>query len=130
MTRRGILLDLLLPNKEKLAGDVILHGSLSCSGHETTGFKTLKEVRMTNNKIKILELRRVDFGLLGKLSGSMLCKVALKCRGTWVIWLMCKGIFLKAQELSPNTRKQAGIAGGRFEQRTPDLILKEVERGR
>lgn len=84
---------------------------------------------MANKKIKVLEFRRVDFGLLVILAGRMLCEAALKCRGTQEIWLISKGIFLKAQELSPYTRKQADIAGGRFEQRTSDLILKEVERG-
>lgn len=128
MIRRGILLDLLLISKQKLVGGVILSGSLSCSGHAR--FRTLKEVGMANSKIKILKFRRVDFGLFGKLEGRILCKVALKCRGTQEIWLTSKGIFLKAQELSPYARKQAGIAGGQFEQRTPDLVLKEVECGR
>lgn len=32
--RRGALLDLLLPNKEELAGDMKIRGSLDCSDHE------------------------------------------------------------------------------------------------
>ncbi|PKU31491.1 doublecortin domain-containing protein 2 [Limosa lapponica baueri] len=91
------------------------------------GFKTLKEVEMANKKIKILKFRRVDFGLFGKLVGRSLSKAAPKCRGTQEIWFISKGIFLKAQELSPCTRKETGLAGGWFEQRTPDLILKEAE---
>ncbi|GAB0208601.1 hypothetical protein GRJ2_003325800 [Grus japonensis] len=33
-TRRGVLLDLVLPNKEGLVGDVKVGGSLGCSDHE------------------------------------------------------------------------------------------------
>lgn len=60
---------------------------------------------MANNKIKILEFRRVDFSLFGKLAGRILYGTALKHRGTQEIWLISKGIFLKVQELSLCARK-------------------------
>lgn len=41
--RRGVLLDLVLTNKEALAGDVKTGGSLNCSDHEMVEFKILSE---------------------------------------------------------------------------------------
>ena len=39
--RRGVLLDLVLTNKEGLVGDVKAGGSLDCSDHEVVEFRIL-----------------------------------------------------------------------------------------
>lgn len=57
-------------------------------------FKPLKKMGVENNKIKILEVRRVAFGLVCKLAAGF-CKVALKCGGIQEIWLISKRLFLK-----------------------------------
>ncbi|GAB0209691.1 hypothetical protein GRJ2_003434800 [Grus japonensis] len=50
-TRRGAMLDLVLTNKEGLAGDVKLKGSLGCSDHEMVEFKILRAARRAHSKL-------------------------------------------------------------------------------
>lgn len=91
-------------------------------------FKPLKKVGVENNKIKILEGRRVGFGLVWKLATGS-CEVALKCGGIQEIWLVSKRLFLKPQELCPLCKITSRHSRGQFEQRAPDLTLKEAEEG-
>ena len=44
-TRRGAMLDLILPNKEGLVGNVKVKGSLGCSDHEMVEFKIRRAAR-------------------------------------------------------------------------------------
>ena len=41
--RRGVLLDLILTNKERSVGDVKVGSSLGCSNHEIVEFRILCE---------------------------------------------------------------------------------------
>ncbi|GAB0207343.1 hypothetical protein GRJ2_003199900 [Grus japonensis] len=59
--------DLVLTNKEGLAGDVKLRGSLGCSDHEMVAFKILRAARKVHSKLTTLDFRRADFGLFRDL---------------------------------------------------------------
>ncbi|GAB0183301.1 hypothetical protein GRJ2_000795400 [Grus japonensis] len=54
-TRRGVVLDLVLTNKEWLVGNVKLKGSLGCSVHEMVEFKILRAVRSVHSKLTTLD---------------------------------------------------------------------------
>ncbi|GAB0207135.1 mitochondrial enolase superfamily member 1 [Grus japonensis] len=49
-TRRGVLLDLVLTNKEGLVGDVKVGGSLGCSDHEMVEFRILLLEKLKGKK--------------------------------------------------------------------------------
>jgi len=62
-TRRGVMLDLVLTNKEGLIGNVKLKGCLDCSDREMVEFKILRAERRVHNRLTTLNFRREDFGL-------------------------------------------------------------------
>ncbi|GAB0183292.1 hypothetical protein GRJ2_000794500 [Grus japonensis] len=74
-TRRGVVLYLVLTNKEGLVGNVKLKGSLGCSVREMVEFKILRAVRSVHSKLAALDFRRADFGLF-----RICCSV--ECNGT------------------------------------------------
>ncbi|PKU31919.1 hypothetical protein llap_17778 [Limosa lapponica baueri] len=61
------MLDLVLTNKEGLARNVKLKGSLGCSDHEMVEFQIVRAARRVHSKLTTLDFRRADFGLLGDL---------------------------------------------------------------
>ncbi|GAB0209947.1 hypothetical protein GRJ2_003460400 [Grus japonensis] len=69
--RRGVLLDLVLTNKEGLVGDVKVGGSLGCSDHEMVEFRILRGRSRTIIKITTLDFRRAGFGLFKDLLGRI-----------------------------------------------------------
>ena len=81
MTRRGVLLDLVLTNKEGLVKDVKAKGSLGCSSHEMVEFKILCGKSKAIIRIATLDFRRVDFNLFGELLGRVTWKKSLQGRG-------------------------------------------------
>ncbi|GAB0195100.1 hypothetical protein GRJ2_001975300 [Grus japonensis] len=87
--RRGAMLDFILTNKEGLEGDVKLKGSLGCSDH------------------KMVEFRRVDFGLFRDLLGRIPWDKALEGRGAQDSWLIFKGHLLQAQERCIPTKRKS-----------------------
>jgi len=60
--RRGVMLDLVLTNKEGLVGNVKLKG---CSNHETVELKILRAARRVCSKLTALDFRRADWPLQG-----------------------------------------------------------------
>ncbi|GAB0209598.1 mitochondrial enolase superfamily member 1 [Grus japonensis] len=70
-TRRGMLLDLVLPNKEGLVGDVKVGGSLGCNDHEMVEFRILHGRSRAISRIKTLDFRRANFGLFKDLLGRI-----------------------------------------------------------
>ncbi|GAB0195099.1 mitochondrial enolase superfamily member 1 [Grus japonensis] len=87
--RRGAMLDFILTNKEGLEGDVKLKGSLGCSDH------------------KMVDFRRVDFGLFRDLLGRIPWDKALEGRGAQDSWLIFKGHLLQAQERCIPTKRKS-----------------------
>ena len=62
--RKGALLDLVLTNKEGLVEDVKVGGGLGCSDHEMVEFRILRGGSRAISRIKTLDHRRANFGLL------------------------------------------------------------------
>lgn len=67
-TKEGGLRDLLLLNKEELAGEVMVGGYLGHSDHETIEFSILGKTGGGLSKIATLESWRASFGLLRRLT--------------------------------------------------------------
>jgi len=66
-TRRGILLGLVLMNKEGLVEDMTAGGRLSCSDHEMVNFRILHGGSRAISRTKTLDSRRANFGLFKEL---------------------------------------------------------------
>ncbi|GAB0190799.1 hypothetical protein GRJ2_001545200 [Grus japonensis] len=79
-TRRGVMLDLILTNKEGLVGDVKLKGNLGCSDHEMVEFRILRAARRAHSKLTTLDCRRADFGLFRHLLGRIPWDKALEVK--------------------------------------------------
>ncbi|GAB0177486.1 hypothetical protein GRJ2_000213900 [Grus japonensis] len=69
--RRGVLLDLVLKNKEGLVEDVKVGGSLGCSDHEMVEFRILHGRSRAISRITTLDFRRANFGLFKDLLGRI-----------------------------------------------------------
>ncbi|KAJ7422549.1 hypothetical protein WISP_37385 [Willisornis vidua] len=63
-TRRVVVLDLVLTNKERLVGDVKVKDSLGCSDHEMVKFEILRAARREHSKLTTLEFRRAGLASL------------------------------------------------------------------
>jgi len=104
-TRRGVLLDPVLTNKE----DVKVGGSFGCGDHEKAEFRILRGGSRAISRIKTLDLRKVNFGLFQELLGGILWIRALAGRGVQESWSLFKRHFLHAPEwcnpLSKKSRK-------------------------
>jgi len=79
--RRGVLLDLVLTNKEGLVEDVKVGGSLSCCDHEMVEFRILYGGSRAISRIESLDFRRVIFGLFKNLLRGIPWDRALEGRG-------------------------------------------------
>ncbi|GAB0187151.1 hypothetical protein GRJ2_001180400 [Grus japonensis] len=79
-TRRGVMLDLVLTNREGLVGNVKLKGSLGCSDHEMMEFKILRAARKVHSKLTTLDFGRADFGLFRDVPGRVPWDRALEGR--------------------------------------------------
>jgi len=62
-TRRGVLLDLVLANREVLVVDVQVGGSFGCSDQEMVEFRILHGGSRAISRITALDFRRANFGL-------------------------------------------------------------------
>lgn len=70
--RRGVLLDLVLTNKEGPVGSVKAGGNLGCSNNVKVEFKMLYGRNKEINKIVALDIRRANFDLFKNLLGGIL----------------------------------------------------------
>jgi len=93
-TRKGMLLDLVLTNKEKLIEDVKVGCSLSCSDHEMVEFRILRRGSSARSRIKSLDYRRANFGLFKDLLGGIPWVRTLEGRGVQESWSLFKHHFL------------------------------------
>ncbi|GAB0208404.1 hypothetical protein GRJ2_003306100 [Grus japonensis] len=92
--RRGVLLDLVLTNKEGLVGDVKVGGSLGCSDHEMVEFRILHGRSRAVSRITTLDFRRANFGLLKDLLGRIPWVRALEGKGAQESWSIFRHHFL------------------------------------
>ncbi|GAB0177368.1 hypothetical protein GRJ2_000202000 [Grus japonensis] len=123
------MLDLVLTNKEGLAGDVKLKGSLSCSDHEMVEFRILRAARRAHSKLTTLDFRRADFGLFRDLLGRIPWDKALEGRGTQDSWLIFKGDLLQAQERCIPTKRKSSKRPPRMNKELLGKHKKEAYRG-
>jgi len=82
----GVLLDLVLTNRDGLVEDVQAGGSLGCSDHEMVEFRILHGVSRAVSRIITLGFRRVNFGLFKDLHGGIPCVRALEDSGVQESW--------------------------------------------
>lgn len=76
-------MDLIITNKEGLMGNVKLKVSFDCRDHELVELEILETARMGHNKLRTLDFRRADFGLILDNSGvkhPSKEKVSQKCQ--------------------------------------------------
>ena len=79
--RRGVLMDLVLMNKEGLVKDVKVGSSLACSDHKMVEFRILHGGSRAISRIKTLEFRRANLGIFKDLLGVISWARALEGRG-------------------------------------------------
>jgi len=89
-TRKGVLLDLVLTNKEGLEEDVKVGGRLGCSDHEMLEFRILLGGSRAISRIKTLDLRRADFAFFKELLEGIPWARALEGRVVHECWLLFK----------------------------------------
>ena len=80
-TVRGVLLDLVLTNKDGLVGNVKVEGSLGCSDHKMWEFKILRGGRRAKSRTAALDFKRANFDLYRDLIGGMVWVRALEGMG-------------------------------------------------
>jgi len=112
-TRRGVLLELLLTNKEGLAEDVKAGGRLGCSDHEMVEFRILRGESRAISRIKTLDFRRANFGLFKELLGEVPWVRALEDMGVQECWLLFKHHFLHTQDRCIPLSKKSSKGGRR-----------------
>ncbi|GAB0202830.1 hypothetical protein GRJ2_002748600 [Grus japonensis] len=123
-TRRGVMLDLILTNKEGLVGDIKLKGSLGCSDHEMVEFRILRAARRVCSKLTTLAFSRADFGLFRDLLGRLPWDKALEGRGAQDSWLIFKGHLLQAQEQCIPTKRKSSKTTKRTPWMNKELLGK------
>jgi len=120
-TRRGILLDIVLTNKEGLVEDVKVGGSLGCSDHEMMKFRMLYGGSRAMSRITALDFRRVNFGLFKDLLGGIPWVRALEGRGVQESWSLFKHHIFHAQDRCIPLSKKSSKGG-----RRPIWMIKEL----
>jgi len=118
---RGVLLDLVLTNKDGLVEDVKIAGSLGCSGHEMVEFRILHGGSRAISRITTLDFRRANFGLFKDLLGGIPWVRVLEGRGVQESCLLFKRHFLHAQDRCIPMSKKSSKGG-----RRPAWMSKEL----
>ena len=97
MTRRGLILDLALSNRDGLVRDVKVGGSLECSDHEMVEFKMeLGGRSKAKNRIASLDFQRANFDLFQDLFVGVSWARLLEGKGACVSWTTFKQHFFQA----------------------------------
>jgi len=120
-TRRGILLDLVLMNKEGLVEDVKAGGSFGSSDHEIENFRILRGGSRAISRIKTLDFSRANFGIFKELPGRIPRVRALEGRAVQEFWSLFNHHFLHAQDLCIPLSKNSSKGG-----RRPAWMSKEL----
>ncbi|PKU33295.1 rna-directed dna polymerase from mobile element jockey-like [Limosa lapponica baueri] len=123
-TRRGVLLDLVLTNKEGLVEDIKVGGSLGCSDHEKTEFRIVGSMCKTTSRTETLDFRKANFSLFKKLLGEIPWVRALEGRGAQESWTIFKYRFLQAQDRCTPKSKKSGKGSRRPAWLSRELLKK------
>ncbi|XP_048787424.1 uncharacterized protein LOC125686903 [Lagopus muta] len=122
--RRGVLLDLILTNREGLVREVKVRGSLGCSDHEMVEFKILSGRSKAKSRIAILDFRRANFDLFRDLLGAVSWARVLEGKGACESWSAFKQLFFQAQDRCVPVRKKSGKGGRRPVWMSKELVCK------
>ncbi|GAB0208304.1 mitochondrial enolase superfamily member 1 [Grus japonensis] len=134
--RRGVLLDLVLTNKEGLVGDVKVGDSLGCSDHEMVEFRILRGRSGAESRITTLDFRRANSGLFKDLLGRIPWVKVLEGHGEQERCLRMGGkpivtlVFEKGNKEDPGNYRPVSltsIPGKVMEQLILQVINKHVE---
>ncbi|PKU40284.1 glycerol kinase [Limosa lapponica baueri] len=123
-TRRGVLLDLILKNKEGLVEDIKVGGSLGCSDHEKIEFRIVDSICKTTSRTETLDFRRDNFDLFKKLLGEIPWVRALEGRGAQESWSIFKYHFLEARDQCIPKSKKSGKGSSRPAGLSMELLKK------
>ncbi|GAB0209507.1 mitochondrial enolase superfamily member 1 [Grus japonensis] len=123
-TRRGMLLDLVLTNKEGLVEDLKVGGSLGCSDHEMVEFRILRGRSRAISRITTLDFRRGNFGLFKDLLGRIPWVRALEGGGVQESWSIFKHHFLLAQDQCILKNRKTSKGGRRPAWMSKELLEK------
>jgi len=117
--RRGVLLDLVVTNREGLVEDVEIGGSLDCSNPEKAEFRILRRSGIT-----ALDFRKAKFGLFEDLLGGIPWVRALEGRGVQESSSLFKHHFLHAQDWCIAMNKKSSKGGRRPAWMSKKLLAK------
>jgi len=99
-TRRGVLLDLILTNKENLVEVVKVEGNLGCSNSEMVKFRISRGRNRIPSRITTLDFSRTNFGVFKQFLEEIPWDRALEGKGTRDNQLDFKDHFFQAQDQS------------------------------
>jgi len=123
-TRKDVLLDLVLTNKEGLVEDVKFGGSLGCNDYEKVEFRFLHGGSRVISRIKVLDFRIANFDVFKDLLGGIPWFRALEGRGVQESWLLFKHYFLHAQDRCMPLSKKSSKGGRRPAWMSKELLAK------
>ena len=120
--RQGVLLDLVLTNRDGLVRDVKVGGSLGCSDHEMVEFQMeLGKGSKAKSRIATLDFRRANFDLFRDLLGSISWDRLLEGKGACESWATFKQHFFHAQDRCIPKNRKSGKGS-----RKPTWMSKEL----
>ncbi|PKU30367.1 rna-directed dna polymerase from mobile element jockey- hypothetical protein [Limosa lapponica baueri] len=123
-TRTGVLLDLVLTNKEGLVEDMKVGGNLGCSDHGETEFRIVGSMSKTTSRIVTLGFRRANFDPFKKLLGEIPWVRTLEGSGARESWSIFKHRFLQAQDQCIPKSKKSGKGSRRPAWLSRELLKK------
>ncbi|TRZ05888.1 hypothetical protein HGM15179_021217 [Zosterops borbonicus] len=111
--RKGVLLDLVLPNQEGLIEDVKAEGSLGCSDHKMVELRILHGGSKALSRTRTLNFWRTNFSLFNDLLRGIPWDRALEEKRVQENWSVFKHHFLQAQDQCIPMIKKSGKGGRR-----------------
>ncbi|PKU42959.1 hypothetical protein llap_6720 [Limosa lapponica baueri] len=97
LSRKGGLLNLLFVSREGLTDKVMIGGCLGHSGHKVAELQVIGGRRKPVSKTLILDMGRVDFGLLKELVGKVPWESAFEGIEVHECWSLFRSRLLRAQ---------------------------------
>jgi len=111
--RRGVLLDLVLTNKETLVEDMKVGGSLGSSDHDMVEFSILHGGSREISRTITLDFRRANFSLFKDLLGGIPWVRTLEGKGVQESWSLFQQYFLCVQDQCIPPSKKSSKGGRR-----------------
>jgi len=123
-TRRRVLLDLVLANKEGLVEAVKAESSLGCIDHETVKCRISCGRNRVPSRIATVDFSKANFGPFKHLLGEIPWEKVLEGKRAQDSRLVFKDCFLRAQEQTIQTGRKSGKRARRPEWLNRELLDK------